>query len=626
METEVFEYEYFEDLRKNAKGYYEAFFKWKGYPKSANTWEPLENIEGLEDRIQMLEDLEERFLTQKRKGKNPTRVLVRQVIDELKEKLGKAGGSEKASPSPEVQKPAKDLIVPKSDETRLIAEHPPEKTQVVDRLVDIPTSVSERKIPTDLATPKEAATPKGRGTPLGNTTPKGKATPKAGQTPKGNVTPARGNLTPGKATPQRSQADPAKNSQSSSQYQPGDSSDHTSNPTAGIPLSPKRRGRPPKSQNQQVNYTPKASPTRLPQTRDVPVKEAGKKTPVQSSILDFTSKSKLGLNSHLSILDKYINPTQPADSSDPKKSSYNSPAFIPSLSEITNSKSGKVSPAPKAQGAKAGKSKPPTPRSKISDVSDITRDLGKASPRPQQANPLKPQTQEVNSKPLNLLETLGIKGNHPSLAKPRTPDRSATFREGDTFAEVKGGLRYKRNRESDEGLQPKPAFLGDQHSGFMGNKRQPGPNNQNIPQQYNQKAYPQQQQNNPGFYKTIEKPTRIIDESATSLKLQAGATDQKGYYFQPFDSQLKDLAMQPCKIPPGVELPESPVYHFPANDGKPLILIDGQWFTLEELWVYDPMTSFKYAKKIFKSVISVVKQYYDVGFAIEAKARLTCKF
>ena len=53
------------DIKKNQNGKIEIYIKWKGYPQSQNTWEPLEHLE--EDPLAILRCMKENQIKQQEK-------------------------------------------------------------------------------------------------------------------------------------------------------------------------------------------------------------------------------------------------------------------------------------------------------------------------------------------------------------------------------------------------------------------------------------------------------------------------------------------------------------------------------------------------------------------------------
>lgn len=100
-----------------------------------------------------------------------------------------------------------------------------------------------------------------------------------------------------------------------------------------------------------------------------------------------------------------------------------------------------------------------------------------------------------------------------------------------------------------------------------------------------------------------------------------GVDGRRVYYFQEYDSELIDFVLQPCKIPPGTKIPENPPFIIEDYTGCPSILIDGTWFSLEEIWLYDPEESMRVAELILKSLADKLTEFSSFAFILEAKLK-----
>jgi Chromo (CHRromatin Organisation MOdifier) domain len=678
-EVEEYEYEYFEDIRKNANGGFEVLFKWKGFSKSHNTWEPIENIEDDSMKVQLLEDLVEKVESTKKRKKVSIIELIKEAVSHFKamfnsseSKSDRIISQEKHDLSKSISQAASKPVTPKrsivedtliskpesASDTKLTGStqkkrgRPPKgqnnqspnshtKTQIVEEFTkkipiqtsildftDLPinritkvnssdinsnsnpvsVNIERERIPTPGKSnvPKSAiATPKDSHTPNQDRSPKGDRTPNKPSTPikvSHTKTPLDGSMTPpGKVTPHR-----------------GTTITNHGNTTPQKPSTPMRS-------NHISNRPSQRSISRSP-TRAAYANNSG------NEHLKFMDKYLLSSNQNKvqglpKTNEKIVSETMDHTISHPVniREEILNPRSIPTLTEIkkiNKDVSGKASPAPKKKG-KSPKSKGVTPSGKSPAKGISPAISGKPTPN---RSVIESSNQRASS-------------NIPSVSGKHTPSRSSSqVKPNESMAapahtmNVGQGNTNNKFKKNERTPPPNPgnkrSSTPQYGSGKGKNKNkkngvQPPPDWGSNSKSYT--TYPDLNMNRRGLEGENESTPPKNQQKAQAHSMvnePSSSKEDKKFYFKPEHEALVPLAMTSNLLASVGELPEKPTYIFEKDDGVPSVLVQGKWYTLEQIWRHDPEKSISYTFQIYEELKTILFEYHSVAGEILKQTKL----
>lgn len=619
---EEYEYEHLEDIRRSASGGFEVLFKWKGYSKAECTWEPVENIVDLSDRVTLLEDLLEKFNKKKRKPGNKT--LVQEAIIVFRAELD-ARKSVPRTEKPSAPTTNQSPPPPPTQSSNNASQEENKKNFI------IPEDMTNSSAPLNdkRTSQSQAGTSKAREKP----TLLGKESP---------IKPSSNSRKPpivsqGKNTPtQRTLFDFVKpstgeqNSQSQDLFEISKLGKQADPKEILIPLifdsDPKQRRSKSGIQTPKNGAKSPITPRSLtPKKPSTPTRfdhfekdTSGKKTPAKGKPKTPT-RGKQGLGSeHLTFFDKFLLGGQKDTGQDEKKKSQEKiisesqdssqthsktkdprreipkiPEIIPSKKEIAKmmNQRGNVSPA---LSFSLSKSKPVTPRSRTPAKGLTPVVSGKQTP--------------VREKP--------SQNKKDKLGKASPIKQNITTRKQNELASTTTGspLNQKQNyirQEKDNKIQRRFTREDQKEQSIV-----------NSPSSQKQSTSTPIQK--PAFMTNTAWPTANPSGSEgflSSLEHQKNNHPPPRFYLRPCQEFLLELAQSQDDLL-GVELPEVPVYCFDKDDGVPQVFVQGSWYSLEQVWRHDPNRAFSYANHIMEDHTKILKEYYEIFSEIEEKVQI----